>query len=797
MSKSSLATILFLIVYSASFAQVNLSGRVIDSASKQGIPFVNVSMLSAKDSTLIKGVTTDSSGIFQLATLAKGSYLLLFSSIEYQKHYQSLAIENSTPSTLQLDDIVLKANNQLLNEVNVRADKIQIQQTDEKLIVNIADNKLFNTSTNGFDILKKMPGIQINNEGSLTMAGGIVPTIFIDGKPMPMSAEQLQNYLNSLTPEMIASIEIIANPSGRYDAEYKAIIDIRLQRDKTLGWIGNYVGTFQQGVYAYTNNNLTLTYNTPKVAYTARLGYQAGATVYRYRALQHQANTNIMRTDTWQKTNNDNLNLQFEADYHLKKNHNLGIILRTSQLNRKAWANNTLHFTNSTDEHVLSNIHSINNYTPTQNNYGVNLSYDARMGKNELHVLGIVSQVNNRRREDIQNTQTLTGDLLNYWKTNLLNDITIRSIQSDFISTIGKGKLEIGAKFAAISTKNNLVYDTLAKDNTFVLDLSRTNNFHYNEYISAAYLIYGQKWGKLSYKLGLRTEHTHSIANAITSKQITERDYFRWLPSINLSYPLANEQQITAAYTHRMTRPGFEALNPFRFYLSPLNYWLGNPYLLPSTTKQLSLTYTKKNFYTLLNVGREVDPMARYPEYNRVTNVLEYLGTNLPYNDFATLEANWSFTVKKWWRMNHNLGLYYKKEQTPYHGIVYQIPITNYMINGSQIFTLAKDFTFDIYYLYVSPRGNSLYIMKPVYYIDLGLQKTWLKGKLNTKLNFYDISNTYYFRLVFREKSILDNEFSHWSGNQRVSFSLTYNFGKSGYKIKQNTRNEEESRVSN
>lgn len=795
MSKFLFTTILFVFIYSVSFAQIAVSGKVIDASTKQGIPFVNVSLVSARDSMLVKGNITDSMGIYQLSFVKRGKYLLVFSSVEYQKKYFPLSVENQ--NDLQLEEISMIATNQLLNEVNINAEKIQMRQSDEKLMVNIAGNKLFNASTNGFDVLKKLPGIQINNDGTLLMAGGIIPTIFIDGKPMPMSIEQLQNYLNSLTPEMIASIEIISNPSGRYDAEYKAIIDIRLQHDKSLGWTGNYTGIAQQGVYALVNNNLTLTYNTHKIAYTARLGYLTGATVYRYRALQRQANTNIMRTDTWQKTSNDNLNFQFEADYHLKKNHNLGLILRTTRINRKAWADNTLHFTNAADELVLSDIHSINNYVPTQSNYGVNLSYNARMGKNEVHVLGIVSQVNNGRTEDIQNTQTLSGDLLNYWKTDLVNNISIRSVQTDFISNIGQGKLEAGGKFAAIMTRNNLRYDTLSKDNIFVLDRNRTNNFHYNEYITAAYIIYGNKWGKLSYKAGLRAEHTNSIANAITSRQITERNYLKWLPSINLSYPLPHEQQMTASYTHRMTRPTFESLNPFRFYLSPLNYWVGNPYLLPSTTKQLSLSYTRKNYYILLNAGRESDPMARYPEYDRVTNVLEYLGTNLPYNDFATLEASLPLPINKWWRMNHNLGLYYKKEQTPYHGVVYQIPITNYMVNGSQIFTFAKDFTFDIYYYYVSRRGNGLYIFKPTYYVDLGLQKTWLKGKLNTKLNFYDIFNTNYLQLIFREKNIINNELSHWGGNQRVVFSLNYNFGKSGYKIRQNSRDEEESRVSN
>lgn len=797
MSKSLLLSTLFAFSGFLTIAQTTIKGKILDSTSKQGAPFVNIALLAAQDSSLIKGSTSDSSGVFELTAIPRGNYILMFSSIEHQKHYQHISLENTTQAIIQLPDVLLTTANQLLNEVNVQAAKIQFQQSDEKLKVNIAGNKLFTTSINGYDILKKMPGVQLNNDGSLSMSGGIVPTIFINGKPMPMNAEQLQNYLNSLTPEMLESIELISNPSGRYDAEFKAIIDIRLQIDKTLGWKGNYTGNLQQNDYTLANNNLTLTYNTPKIAYTARIGYVAGASPYRYRALQHQANTNIMRTDTWLKTNNNNLNLQLEAEYHIKKNQNIGIVLRTNQLNRKAVANNTLHFTNDTDELVLSNINSINKNTPKQRNYGINLSYDAQFRKSELHLLGIASDINNHLTENIQNTQTLNGTLLNYWKTNLNNNISIRSAQADFNTGIQKGKLEAGIKFATISTKNNLVYDTLGKDNVFVLDLSRTNNFHYNEYISAAYIAYGNKWGKLSYKVGLRAENTHTIANAITNNQVTERNYLKWLPSINLTYPLVNEQQFTAAYTHRMTRPGFEALNPFRFYLSPLNYWVGNPYLLASTTQQLSISYTRKNYYFLFNIGKETDPMTRYPEYNRVTNVLEYLGTNLPYNHFATLEASIPVTIKKWWRMNHNLGLYYKKDQTPYHGVVYQIPIKHYMVNGSQIFTFAKGYTLDIYYYYVAKRGSGLYIFKPIYYVDLGLQKSWLSGKLNTKLNVQDIFNTNYLQLIFREKSIIDNELSHWYGNQKLVLSLTYNFGKSSYKTRQTTRNEEESRVSN
>ncbi len=187
--------------------------------------------------------------------------------------------------------------------------------------------------------------------------------------------------------------------------------------------------------------------------------------------------------------------------------------------------------------------------------------------------------------------------------------------------------------------------------------------------------------------------------------------------------------------------------------------------------------------------------MTRYPEYNRVTNVLEYLGRNLPYNDFANIELSVPFTVNKWWRMTHNLGGYYKKDQTPYHNVIYAIPITYFTITGNQVFSLPKAFTFDIYYNYSSPGGDRLYLGKYISNINLGLQRTWLKGRLNTKINYYDLLNTYRITRIFREKDIINNRLSHWFGVRRVALTVSYNFGRSTYKAKQTGRNEEETRA--
>lgn len=359
------------------------------------------------------------------------------------------------------------------------------------------------------------------------------------------------------------------------------------------------------------------------------------------------------------------------------------------------------------------------------------------------------------------------------------------------------GTFEAGAKFAMVSTDNDLKYDTLTKDDRFVPDAGRTNRFVYNEYVTAGYISYDRKFKKFNVKLSLRTEYTHTVADAITTNEIRKRDYVTWLPGAAVYYNVNTNERISFSFTRRMTRPGFDQLNPFRFYLSPLNYWVGNPYLRPSVTSVINLSYSYKDFNIALNVGRENDYMTRYPEYNRVTNELLYLGTNLPYNNFAYLEAGYTFPVKQWWKTVHNVSVNYNKQLMPYFDKTFEIGVVDFSINGSQVFTLPKGFLLDLSYRYKSKSGNSLYYIKQAWSVDMGLQKSWLQGKLNTKLNFYDMFASYAVQLTFREKSIIDNQLSHRFGTQRGVITVNWNFGKSTYKGKQQKNSEEESRLNN
>ncbi|NLR82771.1 outer membrane beta-barrel family protein [Chitinophaga eiseniae] len=765
----------------------------ITSTHGQPMGYATISLLAHPDSTIVTQQLTDSVGAFTFNHIRNGRYWLRCLAMGYETVYRDISVTNNTP--LHTGNITMTPVSSLLGEVVVSGSQPSIQRVNGKLVLNISGNRLFKADVNVLSILKKVPGLEVDGEGAIQLSGRVTPAIFINGKPTTMNAAELQHYLSSLSPDMISSIEVDATPSARFDAEHKAIINIQLKQDINRGWNGSISSSVQQNAYTQANNNLLLQYNTSRITYTARLGYINGNTHRRYQALQHLASTDVLTTHTHTVTRYNDFSYQLGAAYHFRKNQQLEITGRAYQANQGINSVNTLLSTDAAGKKVVFSTYTGNNAAPKRSNYAADIYYNGQAGNNSWQVLTTIARLKNRNAEEIQTYDALNSQLQQYWKTNLNNDIVIRSIQADFTHQAGNARLIGGGKFAYTTTQNNIRYDTLNTTNQFEWDSSRSNNFLYREYISAGYLSYEGKFRKFSYSAGLRAEYTRSVANSLTTLQITTRNYLTWLPSATITFAVNEQQQYQLSFTSKMTRPNFVQLNPFRFYNSPLNYWIGNPYLLASTTRTLSLSYSNGPFNISGNIGRELLPMARYPEYNPVTNVLEYLGTNLPYSDFADIEAGFPIKVNQWWHMNYNLGGHYRKELNPYHQVTYAIPILDYTINSSQVFTLPYRFTLYINYYYKSVSGNSLYISRPMSNFDVGLQRTWLKEKLNTKINVYDLFDTYRVRFIFREKSIIDNQLSHWFGTRRAVFTLSYQLGKAAGKSPKSTKNEEEGRA--
>ncbi|MET0638155.1 MAG: outer membrane beta-barrel protein [Chitinophagaceae bacterium] len=785
-----------LLIHSSIYSQTSLKGTMVDNGTRQGIPSVTISLLSGTDSTIVKKQVTDTTGVFMMTGIKEGKYILGAAASGYLAWFKTISIEALQEELVDLGRVMLEPDARLLDGVTVSSDRSVPERQGDKLLIPVSGNRFFRTAANGFDILKKIPGVTVNGDGSLLVGGRVAPVIFVDGKPVPMSAEEVQNYLNTITPEMVSSVELISNPSSRYDGEYKAIIDIRLKRDMTLGWKGSLTGMIQRNAYTYSEQQLLLGYKTMKVAYSARFGNAAGTKLYRYRALQHLSTNDILSTQTLVPTRNNNFNIQLGAEYSINKNHQLELKWRSYLVNRDVRSFNTLRATDSTGTKQVLSSDTYNNSLPNQDNYAANLNYDGKFNQLQLQFQGTLVKIINRQDEDIQTRVTTGNELTDYWKTRLKNDILIRAVQFDLSRAIMKGRISTGGKFAFTTTENDLQYDTLNRRNIFVQDSGRTNSFRYDERISSGYLSFEKQRNNLSYSISLRAEHTFSLANSVTSREITLKKYWTLLPAFSITYT-RNDRRFHFSYTRRMTRPNFSQLNPFRFYTSPLNFIVGNPLLLPAKTDAVNISYNYKALSVLMYGGKETDVLARYPEYNDTTHFLQYLGRNLPYNYFGGTEISYTFSPLKWWKLGHTLTVNYKKELTPYHDSEFFIPIVDFTVTGNQVFSLPKGINMDMYYRFQSRGGNGLYIWRPYFTIDLGLQKTWFDGKLNTRLNYYDIFNGFEIRYVFREKQIINNELRHWFATNRVALTISYSFGKSTHKEKsrQGDKSEEAGRA--
>jgi outer membrane receptor protein involved in Fe transport len=766
--------------------QQQIQGKVIDSETKKALAGAEISLLDKPGRQIIQKTLTDSLGSFQFMNIPAGSVFII-----EKKEYDRKELDKIESLIL----VELKPVAENISEVVIRLSTKSMKLSDGNIVMSVSGNKDFKTSANLLEVLRKTPGISVDQEGVILMGGRISPAVFIDGRPVTMSSLELQAYLRSLSPEMVEALEVNANPSSKYDAEFKGIIDIRLKKNSNLGWKGNYNGNIHTNRFSYRENALNLSYNTEKVAYSLQTGYNNGISTYRYHALQKLANTNIMRTDTYQEDEGKVYSLTGGADFRLNDKNRLSINVRGNFRDNERIRSGSLYTTNKDDTQLIFNTESENPTEYSQENYGLTADYTFRNKGFKLSFLGNYLTVKNKQKDDFINKDKSISQLLSYWKSDLLNKIDIQTVQIDISKKIGKADLEAGVKYSRSDTNNNIRYDTLSANNHFIYDPERSNRFSYKEKIAAGYISYSRKFGKLQVKAALRLEDTESISDAVNKDSVVARNYLEWLPSFSISYPFNPSNELSFSYSRKITRPVFSQLNPFRFYFSPLNYWIGNPYLQPSFTSQVKLTYRYKNWITSIIVGKEKDAMTRYPLYNPETNVLEYLGTNLPYRKFASIETSFLVKITKWWNITKQISGYYNDEFRPYFGDIFALKIYNYEVRASQTFTLPKGYAVNLFANYESRTGNSLYIIKPRYTVDLSVQKSWFGNALNTKISYNNIFDSYDQRLEFRHKQIMDNRFTHWWDSSRLIFSVGYSFGSSKYQTREIQRTEEESRT--
>lgn len=779
------AVIFFLLIKVMGFAQnssASISGKIIDD---KGIatPSASVALFNLKDSGLNKVILTSNNGEFEMRGLKPGKYFLTVTSIGYKKG-GSKGFELKESESYFLAPIILSTDHTKLTDVNVQSKKPMIEVTTDKTVFNV-EGSINATGSNAFELLQKSPGVTIDKDDNISLKGKNGVRIYIDGKISQIGGKDLAEFLRSINSADLEAIEMISNPSAKYDASGNAgIINLRLKKNKNFGTNGSISAgmAFAHSPKANSSFNINHRDNTINIFGNYSNNFGQRRTFFDLYRIQ---NDTIYDQHTINFSDPHTHNFKTGMDIFLNPKNTIGFIVN-GNFSKNTYSNNgyasIMKNGSATIQKILfaSGVQDVNR---TNMNYNVNYRY-AYKGK-ELMIDGDLGRFRSKATS-IQPNQYITpsGILLDekIYRNNTPTDIDIEAFKVDYETPLKKGKLGIGAKYSNVKTKNIFDFYNVISGNN-VMDSTRSNKFNYDENINAAYINYDAPIGKhWSIRAGVRMENTISEGNLISfhpqPDNDVKRNYIDFFPSSGLTHALNEKNSFSFSYSRRIDRPNYEDLNPFENKIDELTYQKGNAFLRPQYTNIFELTHTfKSRFNTTLSYSHIKDYRTNIidtTEKNRVFRTVK----NLASQDIINLNFAAPFDITEWWKVFFTANAYHSLYKADF-GLNKKLDISIYAYNffAQQSFTLTEGVTFELSAFYSSPNiwGGS-FKSDANYNADAGLQKVLFRKKGTIKISYTDIFKSQKFRGVSDfGGAYLDVRFKGESNQFRINFS--YRFG--------------------
>jgi len=724
-----------------------------------------------------------------------GNYVL---SISYlgALSYQSGIIK--VAEDLNLGSIQVAITSRSLKEVMIQSvkDKPILEIEGRKLIYNV-QNSITSQGTNALEVLRKTPGVIVNQDNTITLNGASGALVMVNGRQTYLQAEELAQLLKSLPSSDLKSIEVIKNPSAEYDAAGTGgIINLVLQKLTIQGFNGSMNNGLAYGKTLKQNTNINLNLRQGNLNLFARYNHNFG-----YYAMDYD-NDRTTNGKIYLNTSHDvdkqrSVGSTVGADYFIDTTKTIGIVVNANFRNGGGVIDPITHIFDQPSGDLLQTLRSQSTY-PVQhaNRYSGNLNY--RYKGNNSQTLDIDADFGyfDSATDNLSTNTFYLPDGQFQSSNNFLvsnsKDIKLYALKADYGFSVGIGKMMTGAKLSSVNSDNVFNrYDANGSQNVIDIDLS--NTFKYTERITAGYLKYESQISKqLSMDIGVRLEHTHSDGNLQpregNSQQATTvtRNYLNIFPTAGLNYKTEHSGTYNLSFARRIDRPAYNSLNPFSYPVDELSYWTGNPFLQPQYTNTLSLQYSYKSTTIAAGYTHTTDLSSSVTEVldsNRVIMVPRNIGLQNNFNLTVTQQLK----LTAWWNMSMTAIGYHLENNV---GTIQYGSYTPSRFSGTanvqQTFKLPGHITAEISSVVNSKRiaGLNTYI-KGNSQVDLGLQKNVLQDKATIRLTASDIfrSNRY------NTDSELNGLLLHttYAGETRqVRLNFSYRFGNSKIKSKAN-----------
>ncbi|MEM6318959.1 MAG: TonB dependent receptor [Bacteroidota bacterium] len=775
-NKMTLVLILCSTFFQTQATTVEISGTVVNEQN-QPLEIGNVLLLSPTDSTLVKGeIIVD--GQFTIAEVEATTYLLKISALGYEEFYQLL--ENKTKQAkIELPNIRLKTT--LLKGVEVIAQKQLYQKRGQNVVVSVANTALSSVGT-AMDVLRNSPKVVTNSGGGISVIGKGAALIYLDGQQVTSS-----QILNTLSSVDIKEIEIIENPSAKYDATGQAVINI-ITKSKTLE--GFKIGLTQeiaQHKYFRSYFKANTYFRADKMMFQASYGirpYIRGGREHYFRTFDNQGEPTEVDNRLYYARDILLHDYNFRTSYQLDGNSKIGLQYTGSMLDAEKDAlNQNIYDQNGKNVFRLNT--KITGPYSQQNNV-VSLFYERTLdtlGSNFL-VSGQYSDYQLERLENIDQTLLQRDDFSTLSRQTFnTNDIDLFTLQADWNAHFQNGtKWSSGLKNAYVTNKSLLTFKREQEGGDLIADPNFSSDYDYDENVMAAYsqLVIPTKTVKTT--IGLRTEwtKTNGASTASENGKLFERNYIDLFPSVSVHKTFSPNTNATLNYNYRIQRPAFQDLNPFVFYVDSLVSLRGNANLVPEYTHTLSANVTYKTLSFDINYSYTKDKINTIIQVEDINNpnVFAFVRENIDRVDLWS--ATVSFPIQRGWYSSYTtLGV---RSETHYVADIEQ-QLRNhqagYYLQTHQSFQLPASIKFDVLYSYTSPRVDGIYRDRPISYLHLGLSRSFFNNHLRVNLWGNDILDTYKFRgtAAFNQSNFSYLSEGDW---HYVKLALNWDFGKLG-----------------
>lgn len=760
-----------------------LKGTIVDKDTESPLEFATITIFAVADSSLMGGGITDEKGKFKIE-LIPGDFWAKLEFIAYQPQIiDDIVITKENP-VVDLGIIGLSASAEILEEVEVIAEKSSMQLALDKKIFNVGKD-LANIGGSASDILDNVPSVTVDIEGNVSLRGSSAVRILVNGQPSTLIGLSNSDGLRQLPANLIERVEVITNPSARYEAEGMAgIINIVLKKEQSKGLNGSF--DVNAGYPNSYGTALNLNYRKDKFNFFTSYGLRyrkRPGTSSRYQTFYDTAFTKFVDQTSTRERGGWSNSIRLGTDIFFNKRNTL----TSTFMYRISNENNTSEtkFEDFIDsrENLVELSRRFEEEQEKEPNLEYSLVYKKTFEKEGREFVANLQYQESTEEEDADyreayfNPDGTPSDLADEIQhSNNKEGQKDWTLQLDYIHPFAmEGKFEFGFRGSKRNINNDYLVEELADGNWLFLD-NLSNNFIYDENIYAVYGIVGNKIKRFSYQLGLRLEYSNVLTELVQTNEINERKYTNLFPSAHITYDLPANNAIQLSYSRRLRRPRFRDLNPFFTFNNPKNIYGGNPNLDPEFTHSVEIGHIKYWDKASLSAAiyyRHTDGKIERIRRRVGIDSTESRPQNLATEDAVGLEFTFSADVKKWWKLDGDMNFFRSVTDGANQDTAFYADTYTWFARVNNRFTISKTIDLQMRMNYRAPRETTQGKYKSMTSLDIGLSKDIFKNRGTLTLSIRDVLNNRRRRYTAFDEGFYEEGDFQWR-SRTATLSLNY-----------------------